>query len=155
MGGKHPNRKKDKLNPYALSIESGEYYISFSDSQGTHQKVNIDAELYSLFDSFELEDISQLNVISRHYEHSELSDASLNQRVLVQPESLEELYDRKLEYASLHKALSALPEIQRRRIMMYYFQGYSYERIAQIEGCTKRAIKFSVDIALKKLKEYF
>ena len=33
MDGNHPNRKKDKQNPYTLSIENGTYYIAFADGQ--------------------------------------------------------------------------------------------------------------------------
>ena len=31
----------------------------------------------------------------------------------------------------------------------------TYEQIAVLEGCTKRAVKFSVDIAIEKLKKDF
>lgn len=34
MDGNHPNRKKDKSNPYTLSVENNTYYISFTDGQG-------------------------------------------------------------------------------------------------------------------------
>ena len=50
MDEKHPNRKKDKLNPYILSIENEEYYVSFSDGQGIHHTEKISKELYELFD---------------------------------------------------------------------------------------------------------
>ncbi|MGN0295255.1 MAG: hypothetical protein ACI4D3_14760 [Lachnospiraceae bacterium] len=33
MDGKHPNRKKDKQNPYTLSIENGKEYIKVYDEQ--------------------------------------------------------------------------------------------------------------------------
>ena len=35
---------------------------------------------------------------------------------------------------------------------MYYIEEKTYEEIAQIEGCTKRAVKFSVDAAKKNLQ---
>ena len=57
--------------------------------------------------------------------------------------------------AQLHRAISELPEIQKRRLILYYFQGLTYEQIAGMEGCTKRAVKFSVDIAVEKLKKFF
>ena len=40
-------------------------------------------------------------------------------------------------------------------MILYYFQGMTYEQIAEMEGCTKRAVKFSVDIAVEKLKKFF
>ena len=68
-------------------------------------------------------------------------------------ETIKTLLPRK--YAQLHRAISELPEIQRRRLILYYFQGMTYEQIAGMEGCTKRAVKFSVDIAVEKLKKFF
>ena len=154
MGGNHPKRKKDKDNPYVLSVEDGSYFISFSDGQGVYYREQVDEKLYTVFNQYELEDISHLNVVSRHYEHSDLTEGTLNQRAAVAPESLEDQVYRKLLYQKLHKAILTLPEIQRRRLLLY-FDGYTFEQIAEMEGCTKRAVKFSVDIALNKLKEFF
>ena len=61
MDGNHPNRKKDKLNPYTLSVENNTYYISFTDGQGIFHRQEISMELYAAFNSFELADISQIN----------------------------------------------------------------------------------------------
>ena len=155
MDGKHPNRKKDKYNPYELAVENEKYYVTFIDGQGFHHKEQISRELYELFDRFELEDISQLNVISRYQEHSELTEGTLNQRALIQPEAMEDGVHRKIMYDQLHTAIGKLPDIQRRRVLLYYFGGFTYERIAEMEGCTKMAVKFSIDIAVKKLRENF
>ncbi len=153
MDERHPKRKKDKFNPYVLSVDNKEYYVSFSDGQGVWHKEKISRELYELFDQFELEDISQLNANSRHEEHSELTEVTLNKRILVQPEPMEDGVYRNIMYEQLHTAIGKLPYIQRRRVLLYYFGGYTYERIAEMEGCTKMAIKFSIDIAIKKLRK--
>lgn len=155
MDGDHPNRKKDRLNPYTLSIENGTYYIAFADGQGIHHKQEISTELYAAFNSFELDDISQMNVISRHLEQSELTEETLNQRAVNPPEPVEDHVHRKILYEELHNAIAQLPDIQRRRLLLYYFGGYTYEQIAQMEGCSKMAVKFSIDIAIKKLREKF
>ena len=76
MDGTHPNRKKDKLNPYTLSIENGTYYIAFADGQGVVHKIEISKELYAAFDRFELEDISHINVVSRHLTESDMGDGA-------------------------------------------------------------------------------
>lgn len=155
MDGKHPNRKKDKCNPYTLIISDGHYYLSFKDSRGELQTIKIDEVLYGLFNRFELEDISYLNKLSRHIEHSELTEASLNDRAFCKPESVEEEVSRNIEYELLHRAIAKLPEVQRRRLLLYFFGEMTYEQIAALEGCTKRAVKFSVDIAIEKLKKDF
>ena len=155
MVGTHPNRKKDKSNTYTLSIENGTYYIAFADGQGIYHKPEISMELYAAFNSFELDDISHMNAVSRHLEQSELTVESLTQRAFNPPEPVEEHVFRKLMYGELHKAIDMLPEVQRRRLLLYYFGGNTYDQIAQMESCTKMAVKFSIDIAVKKLREIF
>lgn len=155
MDGNHPNRKKDKQNPYTLSIENGTYYIAFADGQGIYHKQEISMELYAAFNSFELDDISHMNAVSRHLEQSELTVESLTQRAFNPPEPLEDHVFRKMMYGKLHKAIDMLPEVQRRRLRLYYFGGNTYDQIAQMEGCTKMAVKFSIDIAIKKLRDKF
>ena len=153
MNEKHPNRKKDKHNPYTLMIVEGRYYLSFKDGRGIMQNIEIDKVLYDLFNRFELEDISYLNRVSRHIEHSELTESSLNDRAFYKEESLEETVSRSMEYEQLHKAISKLPETQKRRLLLYFFGELTYEQIAELEGCTKRAVKFSIDLAIEKLKK--
>lgn len=155
MDGNHPNRKKDKQNPYTLSIENGTYYIAFADGQGVFHKIEISKELYAAFDRFELEDISHINVVSRHLTESDMGDEPLGNRIADPSEPVEDHVYRRIMYQELHKAIAQLPEIQRRRILLYYFGGYTYEQISQMENCTKRAVKFSVDAALKNLRENF
>ena len=98
MDEKHPNRKKDKHNPYTLMIVEGRYYLSFKDGRGVMQNIEIDKVLYDLFNRFELEDISYLNRVSRHIEHSELTERSLNDRAFYKEESLEETVSRSMDY---------------------------------------------------------
>lgn len=152
---KHPNRKKDKYNPYTLTITEGHYYLSFKDGRGKQQNIEIDEMLYQTFDRFELEDISHLNRVSRHIEHSELTEETLNDRAFYKAELIEDIVSESIEYEQLHRAVSELPEVQRRRLKLYFFGELTYEQIAKLEGCTKRAVKFSVDIAVEKLKKNY
>lgn len=155
MDGKHPNRKKDKLNPYTLSIENDTYYIAFTDGQGVYHKMVISMELYAAFSSFELDDISQMNLTSRHLEQSELTEETLTNRAANPPETVEDHVFRRIMYGKLHKAIAQLPDTQRRRLLLYYFGGYTYEQIAQMEGCKHPAIIKSVAAAEKNIKKYF
>ena len=155
MDGNHPNRKKDKLNPYTLSIENDTYYIAFADGLGIHHKQEISTELYAAFNSFELDDISQMNVTSRHLEQSELTEETLTNRAANPPETVEDHVFRRIMYGKLHKAIAQLPDTQRRRLLLYYFGGYTYEQIAQMEGCKHPAVIKSVAAAEKNIKKYF
>lgn len=156
MDGNHPKRRKDKYNPYTIgTTEDGRHWLTFLDGQGNRHHFEISAAVFALFDSFELDDLSYLNEVDRHYEQSELTEASLYDRAVHRPATVEESALQSMEYAQLHRAISGLPEIQKRRLILYYFQGLTYEQIAEMEGCTKRAVKFSVDIAVEKLKKFF
>lgn len=118
-------------------------------------QVEISESLYEAFDEFELEDISHLNQVSRYQEQSELTEVSLHSRAIDMPESLEEQVHQKILQDKLHRAIGKLPEVQRRRLMLYYFGGYTYQQIAEMEGCKHPAIMKSVAAAEKKLKKYF
>lgn len=155
MDGNHPNRKKDILNPYTLSIENNTYYISFTDGQGVDHKQEITQDLYSAFDRFELDDISLMNEASRHLTELDVGEEPLGHRIADPSEPVDDHVYRRIMYQKLHKAIAQLPEIQRRRVLLYYFGGYTYEQIAQMEGCKYPAIIKSVSAAEKNIKKYF
>ena len=153
-----PKRRRDKDNPYTIlttgiNTATPHYYLSFVDSSNVEWCVEIDKSLFDAFDRFELEDISFMHKVDKHYERTEQTEASLNQRAVKPQESVEEIVSQQMEVDRLHQAIAQLPEKQRRRLVLYYFGEFTYEQIAVMEGCTKRAVKFSVDIALKNLKE--
>ena len=154
MDGNHPNRKKDKSNPYTLSVENNTYYIAFTDGQGIFHKMEISMELYAAFNSFELEDISQMNVTSRHLTESDMGEEPLGHRIADPSEPVEDYVYRRIMYQELYEAIAQLPEIQRRRVLLYYFGGYTYEQIAQMEGCKHPAIIKSVASAEKNIKKF-
>ena len=122
------------------------------DGQGHNQKLEVSAELFDLFDEFELDDISYMNIVSRHHEHSELSEQSLNERAFQLPESMEDAVFRKMENDKLIQVIGKLPAVQRRRLILYYFYDMTYEQIAKIEGCTIMPVKRSIDRAIIKLR---
>lgn len=151
MDGNHPNRKKDKSNPYTLSIENNTYYISFTDGQGIFHKQEISMELYAAFNSYELDDISQMNEASRHLIEADTGAEPLGHRIADPSEPVEDRVYRRIMYQELHKAIAQLPEIQRRRVLLYYFEGYTYEEIAKKESCTHPAIMKSIAAAERNI----
>lgn len=161
--GEHPNhidprpkRRKDQANPYhifTVGIESADphFYLSFIDSQGVKICMEINRELFSQLNQFELEDLSYLNQIDNHYEHSELTEATLERRMAHYQESLEERAIRMDCYERLHAAIEKLPEGQRRRLRLYYFGGLTYEEIAKIDGCSFQAVAKSIAAGERRL----
>lgn len=115
-------------------------------------KYEITEELYDAFNSFELEDLSYLNVWDRHMEQSEIWESTLNERAVGVQESVEDIVIRNLQNEKVHRAIDMLPEVQRRRVKMYFFDGMTYEEIAAKEKCKHPAVVKSVKAALEKLK---
>lgn len=155
MDNKRPKRRKDKYNPYTLSIENQKYYISFKDIHGIIQKTEVRKEVFDVFNSFELEDLSIMNEIERHYEYSELTDETLHRRALKSTKTVEDVILDLLENELLLTAICELSEIQRKRLLLYYYKDLTYEQIAKIDGCTKMPVMRSIKKAEEKIKEFF
>lgn len=154
-----PKRRKDRDNPYeifttGINTACPHFYLSFKDSNGIEQCMEIDKTLFDAFDGFELDDLSFMNEVDRHYEQSDQTEQSLNRRAIQPQESIEETVFQRVEDESLHRAIAQLPEKQRRRLMLYYFGDFTYEQIAAMEGCTFQAVAKSVTAAEKSLKKF-
>lgn len=150
--GEHPKRRRDKYNPYNIYEIDGTYFVSFKDGQGAMNRYEITREVYEAFNSFELEDLSYLNVWDRHIEQSDLWEPTLHERAVEAQESVEDIVIRNLQNEKVHRAIGMLPKVQKRRIKMYFFDGMTYEEIAAREKCKHPAVVKSVKAALDKLK---
>jgi len=150
---KLPKRRKFKDNPYTLLIENGKYFIIFKDNKNILHKESVDKNIYDIFDEEEKYENARFVEYSRHYEHSELSESSLNRRMINNTVSIENIVIEDIIITNLLIIINELPKIQRDRINKYYFENKTFEEIAQEENCSKVAIKYSVDIALKKIYE--
>ena len=166
MDGKHPKnvdprpkRRRDRDNPYEIfttdaNTANPHYYLTFTDGSGIKQCVEIDKTLFEVFDRFELDDVSFMNEVDRHYEQSEQTEQSLNKRAARPQESVEEAVFQRVEAETLHQAISKLPEKQRRRLILYYFCDLTYEQIAEMERCKYQTVQDTIYAALKNLKKF-
>lgn len=149
-----PKRRKHRDNPYTLeNLGNGKYVVTFKDGTNKLKVVEISEKIFQTMNSFELDDISELNEFDRHIEHSEVFENNLNERVMDKPISLEDEIIRKASFDELKKAINMLPEVQKRRIKMYYFDELSVYQIADMEHSSHQAISKSLGLAIQKLKE--
>lgn len=149
---RRPKRRKDKYNPYVLINEKGKYKVSFKDSKNIIQLVEVSYDVFNTLDKFELEDLSQMNEYDRHIEHLDLLDVSYN-KISIKSEGIEETIIKQDILEKLKKAISKLSDVQKRRLILYFFQDMTLQEIADMENCSPRAIKDSIDISIKKLKK--
>ena len=155
-----PKRRRDKDNPYkifsvGIDTDHPRFFVSFADGTGEEKCLEIDSTLFDTFNRFELSDLSFLNEVDNHYEHSELTEGTLNERAVHRPLNVEEITMQHLRNEMLHSAIAQLPEVQRRRLMLYYFENLTYKQIAELEGCKHPAIIKSIKAAINNLKKYF
>lgn len=152
---KHSKRNKSKDNPYTLNYDDVKhvYLVEFIDSMKIKRVVEISDDVYKAFDEFELEDISQIHKFRKHIERNEVYEESLYHRASNSSISLEDQVENKLLNDELRKAINKLPEIQKRRIIKYYFDGKNEYEIATEENTTQQAVNKSLKVAKDKLKE--
>ena len=151
-----PKRYKEIDNPYTLeSIEKDElYFIKFKDENGEHL-VTVTKEVFDVFDESEKQDNNMMVRNSRYIHKYELSDEALSNKMLNNQPSIEDKLISDFEIEELYEAINELSDIQKRRIRKYFFENKTFEEIAKEENCTKRAVKFTIDIALEKISKKF
>ena len=154
MDEKKPSRRKDKDNPYTTIVKDGKYFVMFNNIHNESVTVEIDKDVYALFNTFELEDVAFMNEFDRHAEHSELGEQELVRRAEIVHITIDDIVATKMENEALMAAIDKLPDKQRRRVILYFFHGLTYEEIARIEKCKYQAIQYSIRSAIKKLKNY-
>lgn len=150
---KQLKRNKDKYNPYTIEVREEKYYVVFKDGNNVLQEISITKEVYDAFDKFELEDISQIHKIRKHIEHNEVYEETLYQRSAIESISVEDEVSTKIINEELKSAINELNEIQKRRIIKYYFYDKTYEKIAKEENCSKVAVKYSIDTAIENISK--
>ena len=155
MENNSPKRRKSKDNPYTLRYDNKKntYTVTFKNAKGFIENVNIKKEIYDLLNKFELEDLSEMNEYDRHTEHSEVYEETLNKRMLYKPLSTDEIIEKNITNIKLKSAINGLSKIQRRRIVMYYFEDFTQEEIAKIENISHQAVSKNILNAIKIIKK--
>ena len=150
-----PKRRKHKDNPYTLNHieEKNIYIITFKDSTGKLNNVEVTKKVFQAFDRFELDDLSELNEYDNHIEHSEIYENNINARAKDKTISIEDEIIKKSTFEELKKALEKLPEVQKRRIKKYYFDDKTEQEIADEENTSQQAVHIILERAKENLKK--
>ena len=153
-----PKRRKDKDNPYNLDIKENNYVVSFKTVKNEYKEVKVSEEVFKAFDKFELEDISQLHKVDKHIDmrvidNTEYMDIILFNNAVNDEISIEEQIENKILQEELKKAILELSEVQKRRVIKYYFENKTLQKIAEEEGCSIASVKESLDSSINKLRK--
>jgi RNA polymerase sigma-70 factor (ECF subfamily) len=147
----------DNTNPYTLRTKIAEgitrYYVSFTDGQAIHRETEVSRPVYLEFCRFVKQERNLRRWDERHIEYSDLTEGTLMSRALHPPKGVEETVFDSQRNERLRQAIGELPELQRRRFILYHEFGFTYEQIAEMEGCSKMSVKRAVDRAEEKIRE--
>jgi len=128
------------------------YYIAYTDDQGETHDEHVTRKEFAAFLRFGKDERGLRGWSERYIERLELSDAEINARALQRTPCMEKgLLDaeqREMQW----QAIDDLPEIQRRRLLMYYADGMTLEEIGEVENRAFQVIARSIASAKKNLK---
>lgn len=113
--------------------------------------LSIDEELLEVLNDLQREFWRLERRESRHSVHIEnIPDIYLpHERFVKNPE---QILIEQFESTEIHKALHGIPDTQRRRFLLRYLLDYSIRDIAELEGCSERAVKYSIALAKNNLR---
>ena len=124
------------------------FFATFIDKQNREHTVELTQEIYDVIRDSQNK-ISSLARAARRHGVCSFDETIVEHEIIHDEEQTQELI------AKLYEHFDELTEIQRRRMKMYYFQELTLEKIAQMEGTSARSILYSVQQAIKKLKNFF
>ena len=154
------NKKKYVVDGNELieDIANNKYYICFKNYNGEQITSEIPKEVFDIYMESKKVYYKNENEKKRHWERLKLTDETLYKRSYKHPKSIEDMLLEKEKKHNLHIAISNLPEIQRKRIRLKYFNEMKERELAEKEHISLRAIQYSLKIGidnLKKLKKFF
>lgn len=129
------------------------FYVTITNPQGREIRVKVSFEIYELFEE-ERKEIARLRKEKeRHASGEDVESDIAGYLHSLHTVSLEERAIQRQELKSAVDVIKSCTPVQQRRFYHNRILGYSFTEIAAKEHCSERAVKFSVDTVMKKLKE--
>lgn len=139
--------KRIEENPF-----DAKYLITITQTDGHRTEIEVSKPVFDELDDMQREYWRQEKSESRHTCHIEMMrDHELpHARLTKDPEQL--LMDQ-IESLEIQQALHQIPLIQQQRFLMRNLVGLSIKQIAFLEGCSERAVSYSLIRARDNLQE--
>lgn len=149
-----PKRIRKKDNPYMLSKDEKNdlYLVSFKDWSNIYRSIRVTKEIYEVFDSYELEDKSEMNEFDRHIEHIPLDVFAMSVKSATKVNFEDEILS-KMDRDLIEQEIWKLPFPQNRRVYRYLIKHLTNKEIAELEHCHHSTVSQSIEIGLKKLRK--
>jgi RNA polymerase sigma-70 factor (ECF subfamily) len=119
------------------------------------EEIEVTREVADFLEECRLDERRQSEKIRRHHSDKECDEFAIGDLMFNKPQGFEDALIDRLAIERLPEALATLPEVQRRRVTAYYFEGLTYKQIAEREQVAYPAIMQSVNAAIKNLQKFF
>ena len=133
------------------------YVITITDGNGNKLTVEVSYEIFRFEKNYSRQEIRHLEESKENLSYEGFCE--LNDEYYMEiPEQLttsscETEIMNNFSAEELHKAIDRLPEKQRRRFILYFVNGLTFEEIAAAERTVHSAIVESIQTALSKLRK--
>jgi len=145
-------RYKSQLGQYEIFICNSDniekYYAAFKDVNGLSQEIEITEGVYLEF----LKSFRGMNSHRwRSWYHSTIIGLHDNMILSMSAPGIEDTVIQRELVENIEKIVTALPAKQRRRFVLYYEYGFTYEKIALAEKCSIASIERSIKKVKRKV----
>ena len=127
-------------------------FVSVVQSNGRIEEIEVSQITYEALDDLQREYWRIERKEARHTLHLEMmAERDIPHEYHIG--SPEQLLIEQVETIEIQSALQRIPTAQQKRFLLRHLVGLSLKQIAEIEGCSERAIKYSLTAAQKNLQE--
>jgi len=127
--------------------------IKYKTADGKRICVEVSTAVKELLEQSDRQIRSQGRQDRRYLDKEEYIDGLTDTTTVYPHEDLADLVIRMDRNNQLYAAIATLSEVQRRRLLLYYFAGLSYRQIGEIESVNHKSVARSVAGAIEKLRK--
>ena len=126
--------------------------IIYTLADGKRIRIDVTIEVKELLEQTDRQNRSQMRKDRRHLNFVGSMD-ELDTLPTLPQEDTAALVIRMDSCKRLYAAISKLPELQKRRLLMYFFQEMNFRQIAELEGVSIATVARTIDRALDTLRK--
>jgi len=119
------------------------------------QEIKVDRQIADYLEAERKREQNQARSDRRHLSDKDIDRNDLDDFIADKPADFVEEIAKASETETLRRALDCLTDTQRRRVQMYFFDGFTQEQIAEFEGISRQAVGYSINTTLEKLRIFF
>lgn len=127
--------------------------IKYKTADGKRICVEVSTAVKELLEQSDRQIRSQGRQDRRYLAKEEYIDGLTDTTTVYPHEDLADLVIRMDNFNQLYSAIATLSEVQRRRLLLYYFTDLSYRQIGEIEGVNHKTVARSVAGAIERLRK--